>query len=97
VSRLDEKEQVQSSASGDLCNPVALVSSSVFSVFSVFSVVKRIRVNPFEQRNPCDYSFVCCTHQLKLAVRPDESSVTGLKSICFLLLSLYHIYQIDIR
>jgi hypothetical protein len=94
VSGLDEKEQVQSSANGDLCNPVALVSSSVFSVFSV---VKRIRVNPFEQRNPCDYSFVCCTHQLKLAVRPDESSVTGLKSICFLLLSLYHIYQIDIR
>ncbi|MCB5286836.1 MAG: hypothetical protein LHW64_03425 [Candidatus Cloacimonetes bacterium] len=54
----------------EVCNPVALVSSSVFSV------VKRIRVNPFNPPNPCDHSFVYCTHQLKLIERPDKSSVT---------------------
>jgi hypothetical protein len=36
-----------------------------------------IRVNPSDPHNPCDYSFVGCTHRLKTVLLPAEASVTG--------------------
>jgi hypothetical protein len=36
-----------------------------------------IRVNPPNPYNPCDYPFAYSTHQLKLLLQPDKSSVSG--------------------
>ncbi|MCB5261917.1 MAG: hypothetical protein LHW64_06000 [Candidatus Cloacimonetes bacterium] len=66
----------------EVCNPVALVSSSVSSVVKRIRVIRVIcanrviRVNPSNPHNPCDYSFVYFTHQLKLIERPAKASVT---------------------